>query len=205
MGKAPKTVLCIGLAFVLWAICALGVGTTTAWATTTGNGTATCTTASGKLTFRPPLRPTGTSSVETVHLKLDVTGCTLTANTNVVDLPLGRIITHWAISGTNVNRCAAALPASGTVPVPMSVVWHGPVVAPNTPPLVDTTFTTTGEDWAPTATPPTLTLPVTASALGSFPLFPAPTMTVDLSPTVSCGTVLKAYRITGFATPTVSF
>jgi hypothetical protein len=197
----------LGMALVVSAatVGLVAIGASSAWAVTTGTGTATCSAAAGKISFHPPLKPTGTASTETIKLILDASGCTPTASNNVTSLRLGKVVTHWTITGTNVNTCSAALPASGAIAVPLPVIWKGRLIPPNTPPIQDTTFTSTGEIWAPSASPPTLELPVTGSALGSFPLSTGPTVKLDLIPAVGCSTILKAYRITSFSTPNVTF
>jgi len=118
------------LASVLVA-CAIPIGTVVglsltspAWAkthnkTVTGTGTVVCTPPTAKLTFDPPLTPTGTSA-ETAKLSKVKLG-TCTANTGTVKEKVTATIT-----GTTTNSCTAFATGTGKDSVTFTIKWTMP-------------------------------------------------------------------------------
>lgn len=206
MKKHFKLVTSIAFVASISTVSVVVTTATPAWAWTTGNGTASCSSVSvSYVKFSPALQSNGTAHHERIHLRVNVSSCTLSGNTNIASLPIGKISTDWIVTGTDANTCSVALPAAGAVPVSIYNKWGGTVTTGNTPPIMGTNFTTSGEDWA-TGNSPRLTLPVASgeAAGGSFPLLHAPTMEFDLS-SVNCSGTIHQLTITGITSPPITF
>jgi hypothetical protein len=90
----------------------------------TANGTVTCTTLGGKISFSPALHNTGTSNTETATVHVSLKGCSRTST----NLPAGSIIKGVSTSklvttSTNdsANACAGLATSRAST---QTAVWH---------------------------------------------------------------------------------